>query len=120
MKGVPWGDLYKGFSSNPFDPAVAEVEVERLMQDEDVSNKAGIYSYVFDRKEKHLSIRSFSERQKREAYERQGGICPVCRKQFEIEKMEADHITPWHAGGKTSPENCQMLCKEDNRRKSGV
>ena len=27
--------------------------------------------------------------------------------------------TPWHAGGKTTAENCQMLCKEDNRRKSG-
>ncbi len=37
---------------------------------------------------------------------------------FESE-MEADHITPWHEGGKTIPENCQMLCKEDNRRKSG-
>ena len=24
-----------------------------------------------------------------------------------------------HEGGKTSAENCQMLCKEDNRRKSG-
>ena len=34
--------------------------------------------------------------------------------------MEADHITPpWHEGGKTIAENCQMLCKEDNRRKSG-
>jgi 5-methylcytosine-specific restriction endonuclease McrA len=33
--------------------------------------------------------------------------------------MEADHITPWHEGGKTNAENCQMLCKDDNRRKSG-
>jgi len=33
--------------------------------------------------------------------------------------MEADHITPWHEGGKTSATNCQMLCKEDNRRQSG-
>ena len=39
--------------------------------------------------------------------------------QYDIEKMEGDHITPWHEGGKTSAENCQMLCKEDNRRKSG-
>ena len=30
-----------------------------------------------------------------------------------------DHITPWHEGGKTVPENCQMLCREDNRRKGG-
>jgi|GEM_PF-4992875 len=38
---------------------------------------------------------------------------------FDLRDMEADHITPWHMGGKTSPENCQMLCKHDNRRKSG-
>lgn len=38
-------------------------------------------------------------------------------KDFEIKDMEGDHITPWSEGGKTSPENCQMLCKECNRRK---
>ena len=38
---------------------------------------------------------------------------------FEIEEMEGDHITPWHLGGKTTADNCQMLCKDDNRRKSG-
>jgi 5-methylcytosine-specific restriction endonuclease McrA len=67
-----------------------------------------------------LNIRAFSDNQKREAYERQKGVCPICKKQYKIEEMEADHITPWHDGGKTIPENCQMLCKEDNRRKSGI
>ena len=33
--------------------------------------------------------------------------------------MEADHILPWHSGGKTELSNCQMLCKMDNRTKSG-
>jgi 5-methylcytosine-specific restriction endonuclease McrA len=89
------------------------------MQDEDVTNKKGIYEYVLTRKEKHLNIRAFSDNQKREAYERQKGICVVCNKHFEMNEMEADHITPWHLGGKTSAENCQMLCREDNRRKSG-
>jgi len=69
--------------------------------------------------EKHLSIRAFTDKMKREAYERQKGICVKCREHFEIEEMEADHITPWHEGGKTISENCQMLCKECNRRKSG-
>ncbi len=32
---------------------------------------------------------------------------------------QADHITPWHEGGKTEPDNCQMLCLEHNRRKGG-
>ena len=34
--------------------------------------------------------------------------------------MKAGHITPWNLGGKTVPENYQMLCKDCNRRKSDV
>ena len=37
---------------------------------------------------------------------------------FELSEMEADHITSWCEGGKRIEENCQMLCKECNRRKS--
>ena len=75
---------------------------------------------VFEiRNEKHLNIRAFSEQQKRSAYEKQQGICSNCHKHFDIKEMEADHITPWHAGGQTSTENCRMLCRECNRRKSG-
>ena len=57
---------------------------------------------------------------KREAYERQNGICPVCGKHFAIHEMEADHITPWIEGGPTVAENCKMLCRDDNRRKSSI
>ena len=120
MKGVDWGSLYGEFKDAELDSAKLEVEIARLMADDDVSKKKGIYHYVLTRKEKHLSIRAFTDNQKREAYERQKGICTVCKEAFDISEMEADHITPWHAGGKTDAENCQMLCKEDNRRKSGI
>jgi 5-methylcytosine-specific restriction endonuclease McrA len=43
----------------------------------------------------------------------------VCKKTFEFGQMEADHMVPWHRGGKTEAENCQMLCVLDNRTKSG-
>ncbi|MCB0750080.1 MAG: HNH endonuclease, partial [Ignavibacteriae bacterium] len=65
------------------------------------------------------SIRSFTDAMKQKVYERQKGKCKVCGEKFDITDMEADHITPWHLGGKTNENNCQMLCKEDNRRKSG-
>ena len=39
---------------------------------------------------------------------------------FDIKEMEADHITPWSKGGKTLAENCRMLCRNCNRRKSDV
>lgn len=120
MKGVDWGSLYAEFKDAELDSAKLEVEIAKLMADDDVSKKKGIYHYVLTRKEKHLSIRAFTDNQKREAYERQKGICTVCKEHFDIAEMEADHITPWHAGGKTDAANCQMLCKEDNRRKSGI
>lgn len=119
MKGIEWGVLYNEFKNDKFDPKALEEEITDLMLDEDVSNKKGIYYFVLNRKEKHLSIRAFSDKQKREAFERQKGICVKCGEKFELNEMEADHITPWHEGGKTSADNCQMLCKHDNRIKSG-
>lgn len=120
MKGVDWGSLYADFKDVEIDSAKLEMEISKLMEDEDVSKKKGIYAYVLTRKEKHLSIRAFTDNHKREAYEKQKGVCTVCKENFEIHDMEADHITPWHDGGKTNAVNCQMLCKEDNRRKSGI
>jgi len=120
MKGVNWGNLYDKFKDEMFNTKKLEQEIQALMIDDDVTAKKGIYSYVLTRNEKHLNIRAFTEGQKRAAYEKHQGICAKCGKHFELSEMEADHITPWHEGGKTSPDNCQMLCKEDNRRKSGI
>jgi len=119
MKGVQWGELHRQFKGQLFDTQKLERQIQNLMMDDDVSNKKGIYTYVLTGEEKKLNIRAFTESQKRAAYERQSGICKNCGKTFEYEDMEADHITPWHEGGKTGAENCQMLCRECNRRKSG-
>ena len=119
MKGIDWGELYEHFKGHLFDTEKLEREIQALMMDDDVSNKKGIYPYVLTREEKNLNIRTFTEIQKRSAYERQGGICKKCGGRFELSEMEADHITPWSLGGKTVPENCQMLCKQCNREKSG-
>lgn len=119
MASVNWGELYNQFNNKELSADKLETEITTLMQDEDVTKKSGIYPYVLTRQEKHLSIRTFNDKMKREAYERQKGNCVWCKKTFEIEEMEADHITPWHEGGRTTAENCQMLCKEDNRTKSG-
>lgn len=118
MCGVPWGLLYNEHGSKAFDAAALETEIKKLMQDEDISKKPGIYSYLLDNDERHLSIRAFTPKMKREAYERQGGICVKCNNHFELDEMEADHITPWSKGGATVADNCQMLCKDCNRRKS--
>lgn len=120
MKGVPFGLLYNVYGNNEYDPDILEKDVAMLMQDEDVTKKSGIYTYILTRDEKYLNIRAFSENNKREAYERQGGVCPFCEEHFEIDEMEADHITPWSKGGKTVSDNCQMLCLKDNRTKGSI
>jgi len=120
MAHVNWGELYNQFKDEKLNPVKLEAEIKELMQDEDVTKKSGIYPYVLTRKEKYLNIREFTDKMKREAYERQEGVCARCGGRFKIEEMEADHITPWHEGGKTISENCQMLCKECNRKKSGI
>jgi hypothetical protein len=123
MKGANWGKLYNKYKDVKIDTDKLETEIVRLMQDEDVTKKSGIYDYVLTGDERSLSIRTFTDNQKRETYERQGGICvaknAVCGNgHFAIEDMDADHITPWSKGGHTTADNCQMLCRDDNRRKS--
>lgn len=118
MKGVDWGGLYGYLANESLDPETLEGEVARLMIDDDVTKKAGIYAYLLTGEERHLSIRAFTPAMRQKAFEIQKGICKVCAKAFEIADMEADHITPWSESGKTNEGNCQMLCKPCNRRKS--
>ena len=35
-----------------------------------------------------------------------------------LKEMQADHIRPWSKGGKTTSENCQVLCRDRNLKKS--
>lgn len=119
MKGVDWGSLYNKYKDVKYDTKQIEVEIAKLISDDDVTKKSGIYPYILTRNERYLSIRAFSDSTKQKVYEKQKGKCVVCLADFELSGMEADHITPWHEGGKTIEENCQLLCKDDNRRKSG-
>ncbi len=123
MKGLDWGIFYNKYGSGKYDPKALEARIVELVEDYRngyISNQRGIYEYLLDGQEKHLNIRAFSPEMALAAYERQKGICPKCGKHFEIEKMQADHITPWSKGGNTTAENCQMLCADCNRRKSDM
>jgi len=119
MKRVAWGELYNKYGTKKLNVSYLKKKIEKLMMDDDVNNKSGIYPYLLTGAEKYLNIRSFSDSQKLSAYKKQKGICPKCKGKFNIEEMEGDHIKPWSKGGKTIPQNLQMLCKDCNRRKSG-
>ncbi|MDL2224942.1 DUF262 domain-containing protein [Eubacteriales bacterium OttesenSCG-928-M02] len=124
MKGIEWGVFYNKYGEGKYDPKQLEARIVDLMQDEDISRYSGIYEYLLSGEDKNvervLSIRAFTPKMARAAYERQKGVCPACKKHFDIDGMQADHITPWSKGGRTTAENCQMLCADCNRRKSDV
>ena len=118
MKSVDWGTLYNAYKDAILNPADIEAETAKLVLDDDVTKKAGIYPYILTRDEKYLNIRAFSASIRQKVYEQQSGICVSCKEKFRISEMDADHIKPWVEGGKTDENNCQMLCKGCNRRKS--
>lgn len=69
--------------------------------------KSAIYRYVLSGDLRALSFQIFDKKQRREAYERQKGICVHCHKHFELEEMVADYITPLKDDG----TQWQMIAK---------
>ena len=124
MRGLNFGKLYEKYKDAIIDPIELENEIASLMSNEDVQKKSGIFEYVLHPEserpmyENLLSIRIFTDKMKREAYERQGGLCAIDGTPLPIEEMEADHIIPFSKGGKTEASNCQMISRRQNRLKS--
>ena len=121
MKSVDWGGFYEHLKDKNLDPEELKADVLRLILDDDVRRKAGIYPYLLTNDKKHLNLRAFTPAQKLRAFNKleTAGVCPKCGKEsLSLSGMEADHITPWSKGGKTNDDNCQVLCKDCNRRKS--
>jgi regulatory protein YycI of two-component signal transduction system YycFG len=125
MKGLDWCHLYNKYHLNSYNSNQMKLDVKRLHQDEEVQKAKGIYEYLLSKDEdpfaaKLLNLRAFSDRDKQAAYSRQGHKCAICGKEFPYEEMAGDHIKPWSKGGLTTIENCQMLCKDCNSKKSDM
>ena len=119
IKGLNWALYYDKYHSTTLDTADLASRISKLILDSDVQKQMGIIPYVLTGDERHLDLRGFPDDIKLTVWEKQHHICPSCQKEFDYEFMEGDHITPWREGGRTVIENCQMLCRECNRRKGG-
>ncbi len=119
MKGLDWAMLYDKYGSETLNTIELSKQISTLLRDSEIQKQVGIIPYVLTGDERCLDLRAFPEDIKLLVWEQQKHICPHCGKEFDFEFMEGDHITPWHEGGRTVRENCQMLCRECNRRKGG-
>jgi hypothetical protein len=117
MKGLNWAELYDKYGYETLDTVAIGKRISDLMRDSEIQKQAGIIPYILTGDEHYLDLRAFPEDIKLAVWEQQNHICKSCGKEFDFEFMEGDHITPWHEGGRTVIENCQMLCRECNRRK---
>lgn len=119
-KMVNWGMLYCNYKEAVLDPVELESKIQRLLLEDEIQRLEGIYPYLLTGDERYLDLRTFSDAQRQRAFERQKHICPKpngCGEKFLIHQMQADHITPWSDGGRTTDENCQMLCRRCNAQK---
>lgn len=117
MKGLDWAKFYDEYHETPLDIKSMEKRISELIGDDEIERQSGIIPYVLTGDEHYLDLRAFPDKIKLAVWERQNHKCALCGKEFDMEFMEGDHITPWRDGGRTTVENCQMLCKECNRRK---
>lgn len=121
MSGLDWAFLYDNYGPpHTLDTVALGKRISELMLDTDeIQNPRGIIPYVLTDDERYLDLRGFPEKIKLAVWELQEHKCAICGREFDFEFMEGDHITPWREGGRTVIDNCQMLCRECNRRKGG-
>lgn len=135
MKGLNWGQLYDEYHEQTYDPIKVSKQVKALFADEFIGKSKGIFEYILGGSvdSKLLEVRVFDTRIKKSTYTNQTNSakaknksnCPHCTlghtanksKIWEFNEMDADHVKAWSKAGKTSVENCEMLCITHNRAK---
>jgi HNH endonuclease domain-containing protein len=119
MKGLDWACFYDEYHEKALDIRAIEIQISELMGDDEIQKPQGIIPYVLTGSERYLDLRVFSDKIKLAVWEKQNHKCAICGKELDYEFMEGDHIIPWCDGGRTTIENCQMLCRNCNRTKGG-
>ena len=119
MKGLDWACFYDEYHEKALDIKAIEIQISELMGDDEIQKPQGIIPYVLTGSERYLDLRVFSDKIKLAVWEKQNHKCAICGKELDYEFMEGDHIIPWCDGGRTTIENCQMLCRNCNRTKGG-
>lgn len=135
MRGLEWGRLYEEYHKKSYNPKKISEEVHKLYSDPYVKNRKGIFEFILggSTDTKLLDVRVFDDATKKSVYKiqttkaekKKKSNCPLCtlghgannEKIWNLNDMDADHVTAWSKGGATSANNCQMLCKTHNRAK---
>lgn len=64
--------------------------------------------------------RYFTKTERKAVLQKQGQRCAICHEKVSINACEADHITPFCQGGRTTIENCQVLHRHCHQNKAST
>jgi hypothetical protein len=135
MAGLDWGRFFETYKGTAYNATEVAKEVRALYSDPCVENRRGIWEYILGGSQDTalLDVRFFEDSTKRATYAKQteaakaAGVsnCSDCAKGHEAGKakiwkadeMDADHVRAWSKKGRTTADNCEMLCKRHNRAK---
>lgn len=128
-------------NNNKMTPDQFEHRCLDLLEDDEIKNDSGIIEFVLGNESdlRLLNLRTFDTPTKKRVHKSQTeraksknvSNCPDCAqypekrnlegtKIWSFVEMDGDHILPWSKGGKTSEDNCQMLCKRHNNAKGNI
>ena len=135
LAGLDWGRFFETYKVTAYNATEVAKEVRALYSDPCVENRRGIWEYILGGSQDTalLDVRFFEDSTKRATYAKQteaakaAGVsnCSDCAKGHEAGKakiwkadeMDADHVRAWSKKGRTTADNCEMLCKRHNRAK---
>ena len=135
MRGLEWGRIYEEFHKKKYNSQKISKQVRDLYADPYIKNRKGIFEFILGGsiKPQLLDVRFFDDAIKKKVYLAQTKTakkkgtsnCPLCtigpdsnkKRIWNLDQMDADHVSAWSSGGETKIENCQILCKTHNRAK---
>ena len=116
MAGVPWGEYYNDYGREQFNPSEVMSEMERLLKDDSVTNKQGVFDYLLCGDISSLKLRKFTDGETRSLLEKQGGYCAHCGCEVDAKDARISCVKPW-PNGPVSVDNAEVLCKKCDRDK---
>lgn len=112
--GLAWGELYNDYGTADCKDAASTME--RLLADDSVTNKPGIVLYALCGDISGLKLRKFTDKDKAEKLEQQGGKCRHCGSPVDTSNSRISCIAPW-PHGHVDTSNAEVLCLKCDRTK---
>ena len=110
MDEIEWGILFNKYGNTNFE-WIDEL-AGRMMDDDMVTDKSGIYEYLLNGDEELLKLAKFSKETIRGAIEKQNGKCANCGNELSQARCSTRRIKSYKEGGRNDIDNCEVLCKE--------